>query len=274
MNPTFEALNFYQKSAHFYMNIAGPRAGGGPRPLVEMPDHFLTHKFGEIVDAAAGDDVWGGSTAYTGQPVSTAETLQVFSNSVQDDPTGSGASHVTVQGLDSSGRWLVETVELDGTNPVTTQFAFWRVVRASISGAVGAGGQAAGTITVRHSSTTANVFAQFTGGQSNIAAFTVPAGYDAWIPRGFATLRRGASGSYDRDASLALKARPSGEGWRTIGVIAITSGHGAQEFPSGGFHLHELVDLKISVKDISPASGTDITAGLDILCVKKALLPS
>lgn len=250
-----------------------PYENGNFTPLAYMPEYFMVHKFGENIDAAAGDDIWGGSTAYTGQPLSDVETVEVFSSDAQDNPSGTGASAVRIQGLCSAGNYIVEDIELDGTTPVESTRAFSRVFRTAITGSVGSGGMNAGTITVRHSSTTANVFSVQLKGQSTIGAFTVPRGFIGIILRTYASLRRGSSGSYDRDCTLGLNSRQLGEGWRTRRQLSVTSGANLQEQLDGGIYVPERCDIKLSVIDISPASGTDITAGFDILCIKKELLP-
>jgi hypothetical protein len=268
----FELLSLEERAA-YYAGTLAPHSTGGITPLSSMPSVLMFQLFGENINAAAGDDIWGGSNAYTGHPLTTAETLQVLSDDVQDSAAGTGARNMRIMGLASDGSFLCEDVALNGTVGVTTNNRFWRVLQAYITGAVGSGGEVAGTLTVRHSSTTANVFVVTDHGISHNATFTVPLGYTAFVRRGFATIRRGASGAYDRDATLELHTRPHGQGWRNTGILAVTSGFALNELPIGGFVLPALCDVKITVNEITPSSGTDITAGLEIFCIKQEFLP-
>jgi hypothetical protein len=273
INNLFEQLTLEQKATYYGALIGVPSAFSGPRPVDKMPPYFIIHKYGEIINAEVGDDVWDGSSPYTGQPISTVETVDVFSSDDEDKAGGTGASRLHLEGLCNNGNWVCEEILLNGTTPVTSKNKFSRLFRTHIQGAVGSDGTTAGTITTRHSTTTANVFAVQYNGQSAAAVFTVPRGFVAYFARGYASIRRGASGSYDRDVVLSLQARPNGGGWRHSGILAVATASRAQEFPTAGFFVPELCDIKISVDSINPATGTDITAGFDILCIKQELLP-
>lgn len=57
----------------------------------------------------------------------TAQQLKIYSDDVADDVTGTGAQKVYLNGLDSNWNMINETVDLDGTNTVTTTKSFLRL---------------------------------------------------------------------------------------------------------------------------------------------------
>jgi hypothetical protein len=134
---------------------------------------------GDIDTATVPEWIWENGGVYTGFPDGDAETLRIVSTDENDAASGTGARTVTVTGLDEN--WLIqsETLTLNGVTPVTGSLLFRRVHTASVqtSGSTNTAFNA-GTITVSHSTTTANVFLTIQPGrnQSNAAVYTVPDG--------------------------------------------------------------------------------------------------
>jgi len=190
----------------------------------------LKEKFGRNPDIDTDtdpEDVWNGGGAYTGQPDgAAAETLEVFSSDANDTSAGTGARTYEITGLDGNYNELVETVTLNGTTPVTTSGSFVRAPRGRVATA-GSGGTNAGTITVRMSTTTANVMQGIAAGtgQSDIACDTVPLDKQAWINRINVNMGRvnGSAGS----ATVYLQVRNFGTGaWNTKLNRKITNSDG------------------------------------------------
>lgn len=166
-------------------------------------------KFGINFDIDTGttpEDIWEGGGVYTGQPVSDSETVDIFSSDAADAAAGDGARTVTIQGLDENWRAASETLTMNGTTPVTSSGTWRRVNRAFVMSA-GTDGANAGTITVRHTTTTTNVFVAMAVGynQTNIAAYTVPDGTTGYLIGAIVTTSRasGAAGS----ATCTLRVR-------------------------------------------------------------------
>lgn len=181
--------------------LPGPvRIAMGRNPLVSYLGVFGYNP--DVDSTSANEDLWNGGGLYTGFPTGAAETLEVFSSSANDTSNGTGARTVRLYGRDADGLSQIEDVTMNGTTPVTTTRTWTRMWLSRVMSA-GTGTTNAGQITVRHSSTTANVFAVMPSGVSRttIAAYTVPTDRRATI-----TLYR-ASVSNNSGAGTAARVR-------------------------------------------------------------------
>lgn len=124
---------------------------------------FLVNKFGRNTSVGTGEDIWDGGGVYTGQPLTSSETVDLISTSDNDGAAAgddSGALTAQIFGLDENWELQDEIVTLDGTN-----------------------GANVGTITCRHTTTTANIFSVMQVGTntSEIGAYTIAAGYTGYL---------------------------------------------------------------------------------------------
>jgi hypothetical protein len=169
--------------------------GGWPRRLFEHTDlaiargftkgHKALYKFGYNPDVNGDEEtVWaqGGNFFYP----TSAVTMFVSSTSVNDTNGGTGANSILIQGLDENYDEIEETVLLNGQTQVATQNSYLRVYRAFVTLA-GTGGTAGGIIYIGSSGATGGVpnttvYANLSfGNQTQIAAYTVPAGYTLYL---------------------------------------------------------------------------------------------
>jgi hypothetical protein len=169
--------------------------GGWPRRLFEHTElaiargftkgHRSLYKFGYNPDVNSEEEtVWsqGGNMTYP----TSAVTMFVSSTSVNDANGGTGANSILIQGLDENYDEIEETVFLNGQTQVATQLAYLRVYRAFVTLA-GTGGTSGGTIYIGSSGATGGVpnttvYANLSfGNQTQIAAYTVPAGYTLYL---------------------------------------------------------------------------------------------
>lgn len=169
--------------------------GGWPRRLFEHTDlaiargftkgHKALYKFGYNPDVNGDEEtVWaqGGNMTYP----TSAVTMFVSSTSVNDTNGGTGANSILIQGLDENYDEIEETVFLNGQTQVATQNSYLRVYRAFVTLA-GTGGTAGGIIYIGSSGATGGVpnttvYANLSfGNQTQIAAYTVPAGYTLYL---------------------------------------------------------------------------------------------
>ena len=128
--------------------------------------------------------VWNSSTRYV-FPTS-ATTCDIVSTDAQDSAAGTGLRTVRVRGLDENYDEIEETVLLNGQTQVATQNSYLRVYRAFVT-LCGTGGTSGGIIYVGSSGSTGGVpnttiYANLhLGNQTQIAAYTVPAGYTLYL---------------------------------------------------------------------------------------------
>lgn len=121
--------------------------------------------------------IWENAAPYV-HPTS-AVIMTVVSTSAVDD---TGTAKVLITGLDANHDVLTEIVNLDGTNPVTTANAFFRInnVRLVVAGL----NQVTniGTITVTNNGITyAKILPSV--GQTQMSQYTVPNGYSFYLTR-------------------------------------------------------------------------------------------
>lgn len=157
------------------------------------PGYSIVNKFGynpAVGSASVPEDVWGGSAIYSGFPNTTLETVSAVSSSANDTAAGTGARQLRITGLDGNYNVASEVITLNGLTPAASVGTYRRVHSAQVV-SVGSGGVNAGVVTVRHTTTTANVFLDIVVGrnQSNASAYTVPAGYTAYLRQLHAAVR-------------------------------------------------------------------------------------
>lgn len=216
-------------------------------------------KFGrsDDIQAATGVvDVWNSLSLYTGQPTGAAETVEAFSDNAGDTQT------ITIAGLDASFNEQSESLVLSGLTPVTSINTYSRVFRVTVDTPP----INAGEITVRHSTTTANVFALVAAGrgQSTIGAFTVPANKTAVLESIYITMARtnGSAGS----ANVTLRARIPGGVYRAIRNYEISDSQPAQPNNQVPITLPAQTDVVVRVESVSD-NNTFVTAEIDYLLI-------
>ena len=177
-----------------YEQVVQQMFGGWPRRLYDHTDlaiarghtagYTAIYKFGynpdvngteETVQAEGGNYVW----------LDNAVTVFASSSSANDTGGGTGANTITIQGLDEDCNEIEESITLNGQTQVVTQLSYLRVYRAFVTLA-GSGGTSGGTVYLGSSGATAGVpntvYASLgLGNQTQIAAYTVPAGYTLYL---------------------------------------------------------------------------------------------
>lgn len=212
-------------------------------------------KFGANPDVDSGtvpEDVWDAGGVYPFP--SSAATLSVVSDDVNDDVGSTGATSIEIQGLDSNYALITESVDLDGTPPVATTSSFLRVFRALVTSA-GTTETNEGTITISHTATTVATIRPSLG-QTLMAIYTVPANCVALVDDWVSSIQKKQSAS----AQLAFQVRPFGGAWNTKQTVSVV----AQGTPFVGrdsksfFRVPEKADIRIRVLD---CDSTDVAIG-------------
>lgn len=148
--------------------------------------HSVVHKFGH---ALLGTTVVPVTTSLTYQTPSTAQALEIVSTSASDTAAGTGARSVTVTGLNADWVEISQTVSTNGTTAVALPISMTRVYKMVVSGsgtyATATAGSHVGIISCRGAG--GGVLwgqidnSPIPAGQSEIGAYTIPAGYDAYL---------------------------------------------------------------------------------------------
>ena len=178
-----------------YEQVVQQMFGGWPKRIYDHTDLAISrghtlgyrtlYKFGYNPDVNGDEEtVWeqGGDYPW----LDSAVTMFVSSTSVNDTSGGSGANTILIQGLDENYVEIEETVTLNGQTQVTTQLSYLRVYRAFVTLA-GSSGTSGGIIYIGSSGATGGVpngtvYANLSiGNQTQIAAYTVPAGHTLYV---------------------------------------------------------------------------------------------
>ena len=243
-------------------------------------DRFIVSKFGENTSIDTGttpEDIWNGGGVYTGFPTTAAEQFQVFSSSVNDTSAGTGARTIRVFYLDSdykmfdaNGNYLYFDVTLNGTSQVNTGVTGTRIWRAYVLTA-GSGTSNLGTITCRWATTTANIFfvmpANTAGapayGQTEVACFTIPAGYTGYLRSYRASMADNTANS----AQIAFWTREPGMAVRLQRPFTISTSYHFNVDLYGALSFPEKTDLSLRCTSVQN-NGASIQASFGFLLIK------
>lgn len=178
-----------------YEQVVQQMFGGWPRRIYDHTElaisrghaegYRLLYKFGYNPDVNGDEEtVWAEGGDYPW--LDNAVTMFVSSSSANDTSGGTGANTIIIQGLDEDYNEIEETVVLSGQTQIATQLSYLRVYRSYVTLA-GSAGTSGGTISIASSGATGGVpdgtvYASLAlGNQTQIAAYTVPAGYTLYI---------------------------------------------------------------------------------------------
>lgn len=202
--------------------------------------YVLNHKFGSNDSVGTSfEDVWqqGGNLSY----LTSAETMSVVSDSIEDDVGLTGATGITVQGLDNNWLPISEDIIMDGTTPVVTTNSFIRVHRAFIT-TVGTAETNVGNITIT-ASTAATVQAKITAtvGQTLKSQVSIPANCNAIL------LDWTVSCGKNDDFEVRLCSREFNKGVRVRDVLFVYQSEAGHVF-NGAIILPEKSDIMVQAK--------------------------
>ena len=178
-----------------YEQVVQQMFGGWPKRIYDHTDLAISrghsqgyrtlYKFGYNPDVDTQEEtVWGNSGDYVW--LDSAVTMFVSSTSADDTGTGTGARTILIQGLDEDYNEIEETITLTGQTQVATQLSYLRIYRSFVTLA-GSNEGTNGVIYIGSSGATGGVpnttvYASVSiGNQTQIAAYTVPAGYTLYI---------------------------------------------------------------------------------------------
>lgn len=232
---------------------------------------FTVNKFGYAEDVAAGglgSDVWDYHDTNTFWNIPTvAQAHNFVSTSINDDVAGTNARTIVAQGIDENGDRAEEEIDLDGTVPVPGSQLFQSIHRMYVKPGTG-GSINQGRITATGATDgTVTAAINALNGQTLMAVYKVPAGFNALLNRYYVSVHR--SGGVAVEAEAKLRVADPGESYyrirHGIGLMTTGSSYTTQEFgdicPS--FEPLSIIKIGIVVSQIC-----DVYAGFDLTCVR------
>ncbi len=250
----------------------GKRPAAPPDLMLEVPRGNVpgmtqVNKFGrnDDIDSGSGyEAIWNGGASYTGHDATGAEVVEVVSADANDDDGDVGARTIQLYGLDANYQSIGETVTLNGTTAVDTVNSYLRLDRMIIRSS-GSSGHNEGAITASQK-TSGTIFCVLPAeySQTMICAYTVPAGYTAYLTRWFVTL----AGKTNADAVARFRRRPFGEVFQTKEEVAIQgNGNSAMNRSYAPYNgpITEKTDMFVEAS--ADTNNTGIAAGFDLILV-------
>lgn len=224
----------------------------------------LEGRNGDIDTTSTPEDIFLGSGTYAGFPTGAPETAEIFSSSANDTSAGTGARTVEIRGLASktATEYTTETLTMNGTTAVTSTGTWYRINRVRVLTA-GSNGANVGTLTVRHTTTTANIFAQVTAdfGHSAVAALTVPASTTLLINRIRLALSRANGSAGSAQVVMQTRAVDSGS-WQSVRIFELTQANAPNFALEVPLVIPAQTDIRFRCLSVSD-NNTIITAFLD-----------
>lgn len=151
-----------------------------------VPGHSIVHKFGK---GTVGTTLVPITNSLEYRTPTTAIALEFVSSDANDTAAGSGAQEITIQGLNSDWQLFTQVIATNGATPVPLPTNMTRLFRWFVSGsgtyATTTAHSHAGTLTIRVASagatwSTIGILPRPVG-QSQIACYTVPEGFRAFV---------------------------------------------------------------------------------------------
>lgn len=195
----------------------------------EFENYSVVRKFGRNPDLDAGvaEDLWAQGGDYTFP--TAAQIVDIVSTTDDDSLGGSGAHTVAIEGLDANYAVIRDTVDLEGLTQVSTTNAYLRIFRMRVTAGGSAAG-AAGNITADQT-TSGTVVGYIAAGvnQTQLAVYTVPVGFTAYILGLQFNATKGTTSAVDID----MRVREFGSVFHTRGTYGANtrSGEAVLSFP-------------------------------------------
>lgn len=228
--------------------------------------YSIVSKLGKNTDIDTGtvpEDVWDGGGEYTGFPVGSPENLQVLSTSASD----TGTLFFLYLSDDQDEEYTLGSVTLSGTTPVDTGISAWRVHTAWYDSGDDTTFNV-GDITLRHITTTSNIFIFIPAGrsQSNACVFTIPANHIGYITNINLQVRQGGGAGSAVEGSLWV--RTSGSSPRLRQPFAAGQDNSLDR-DIIRFPLAAGTDIAMRVISAS-TNNTDVVGGFQVRLVRNA----
>lgn len=219
------------------------------------------HNF-DIDTATVPEDVWEAGGLYPFQ--TSAQSLEILSDSPLDTALGTGARTVKVTGLDTNWVQQSETVSLNGVGvvPLTQQYLRINDCRAATSGS---GYANAGLITLRVAGGGATQALIGVGdGRAMQAVYSVPAGHTLYLSsRELSLLKQSSTGSVD--VTINGRNLVNGEPWTVRNIVGLQNSASSISLKALPYiPVVAKSDLRVTVV-LATANGMSVTATFEAL---------
>lgn len=181
-------------------------------------------KFGQNEDvdtATSPEDIWatGGTKTY----ISTGETVNIASTSINDTAAGTGARTVVITGIDEDYNEITDFITLNGTSNVVTTNSYIEIFRIVVYQA-GSLEHNEGTISATTTGTaTLLATVEAETGITQQCHYTIPAGYTGFMVTESLSSYK-ADGSGERQAEITLMVKAAGDtSWIKTSVRGLMS---------------------------------------------------
>jgi hypothetical protein len=199
------------------------------------------------------EDIWhvGGTYIFP----ASADTVEIVSDDVNDTLLGSGARTFFIEGLDINYDYISETVNLNGTTPVTTVNSYLRVWGGRVVTAGGTTSNAGELLGTHTTSGDSLIGIGPNVGITKLSMFTVPAGQTAYIVSIVASTNKA------QGIQFRIKTRELGETFNNIFLFE-SSGQPVVAERRSPTSIPEKTDLVISALTQTGSSSVSITIEL------------
>lgn len=197
---------------------------------------------------------------YTGFPTGSPEELQIILSDA-----GDVGGRLTITYLATSGSTAYQTATITTTGTThNTGITAYRMHTASFASGTATTFKL-GTVTVRHRTTTANVFCVMPIGNSQtyVSGYTVPYGSRAFVKRLFCRVFANVSGSVEG----ALWVRTLGGSPRLRRPFSAANTDFFEENPYGGLELSQGTDVIVRITAAS-VNNLSVIGGYDLVVIK------
>lgn len=146
--------------------------------------HSIVHKFGRNATVPNGTFEGVNQLSTTFNFLTAATTVRVKAGgNAADTFNGAGARGVTVEGLDDTGAFAIETIVTAGASASSaTSTSFWRVFRVYVSSCGTYGASNTAQIIIENSGGGTDLISIATGeGQSKYGAYAIPLGKTGYL---------------------------------------------------------------------------------------------
>jgi len=233
----------------------------------EICNHSSINKFGRNTTVASGatETVWDGSSTYT---FPTDTTTMTHIRAAADSATTQGAV-IELQGLDSNWDLVTQTKALDGTNSTTEVELDTALIRCFRMRVLDASVMDQNIWLGDDDFVVAAAKAIIVAGnnQTEMAIYTVPAGYSAYVTSYYAR-EHPLSGNAATSLNINLWGQDNANSYapQLKHSIGLPIGGYEQHFFNPYYPFSEKTDIYVTVTTVGGTS--DISSGFDIILVK------